>query len=131
MDPDLARLTAIPGTHDLTADEAAEVLQVSRWTIERVVANGRLEAKRHPGRGRGRAMRLRIPRAALVRYLVQITSGDKAALLAAIAAQCPEYLRVAQGLGEAQALPDNVIPMRRGRRRTGDPFAGHPDLFAS
>ena len=131
MDPDLARLTAIPGTHDLSIPEVAAVLQVSTDTVERAIHKGALEAKMHVGRGSGRVMRPRITRAALVRYLVQITSGDKAALLASIAAQCPEYLRVAQGLGESQALPDNVIPMRRGRRRTGDPFAGHPDLFAS
>lgn len=130
MDPDLARLTAIPGTHDLSIPEVAAVLQVSCDTVERAIHKGALEAKRHAGRGRGYAMRPRITRAALIRYLVRITTGDKAALLASIASQCPEYLRVAQGLGEQQ-LPENVIPMRRGRRRAGDPFAGHPDLFAA
>lgn len=130
-DPDLARLLRVPGDYDLSAEEAAEVLQVSRCTIERAVAKGALEAKRHAGRGRGHAMRIRIPRAAVVRYLVSICTGDRAVLLSAIAAQCPEYLRVAQGLAETQPLPENVIPIRRRPRRAGDPYAGHPDLFAS
>lgn len=147
MDPDLARLCAISGDHDLSLAEVCEVLQVSMQTASRLV-NGRghatLEAKRHAGRGAGRAPKIRVPRAALVRYLVSISTGDKAAILSAIAQQCPQYLPAVQQLTApapwrqptpTAALPANVIPMQRQRRHRAvvlpmpDPYAGHPDLF--
>lgn len=129
MDSDLARLCALPGTHDLSLNEAAEVLQVSTSYIQRVQRRGLLEAKRYQGRG-DTAHRVRIPRAAIVRYLVKISSGDKSVILAAIAAQCPQYLHAAQG---TEPAPSNVIPMHgpRTKRPLKDPYAGHPQLFSA
>ncbi len=129
MDSDLARLCAMPGTHDLSLNEAAEVLQVSTSYIQRVQRRGLLEAKRYQGRG-DTAHRVRIPRAAIVRYLVNISSGDKSVILAAVAAQCPQYLHAAQG---TEPMPSNVIPMHgtRKSRPAKDPYAGHPQLFSA
>lgn len=129
MDPDLARLCAIPGTHDLSMAEVAEVLQVSSKTVERNTRLQRIEAKRHGGRGDGVASRVRISRAAVVRYLVAISGGDKSVILAAVAAQCPQYLAAAQGrtpmtnaesaTRSATKRPRNVLPFE------------HPDLFSA
>ena len=129
MDSDLARLCALPGTHDLSLNETAEVLQVSTSYIQRVQRRGLLEAKRYQGRG-DTAHRVRIPRAAVVRYLVNISSGDKSVILSAIAAQCPQYLHAAQG---TEPTPSNVIPMHgaRKQRLIKDPYAGHPQLFSA
>lgn len=137
-DPDLARLLAIPGDYDLSAAQVADVLQLSPQTIVRLAGTGEIEAKRHAARGCGKRRTIRIPRPAVVRYLVKSTTGDRAALLAAIALQCPQWLQIAQGT-EAP-LPDNVIPMKpRGRRlpmtqndpRQLDLFDAHSHLPAA
>lgn len=131
MDPDIARLASIPGDYDLSVDEAAEVLQLNRKTVERAMKHGLLASKRHQGRGRGCSSRIRIPRAALVAYICKSYHGDKSVLLAAVAAQLPQYLPIAQGLPPA-ALPAptaNSKPKPRAKRQP-DPYAGHPDLFA-
>lgn len=136
MDPDLTRLCAIPGNDDLTRPEAAHVLVLSEKSVDRLIMAGKLEAKRHEGRGEADKGRVRIPRAALVRYLVRRSTGDRAAILSAVKAQCPQYLPAVADLmpgAQAVSLPANVIPMpgaRRARPHT-DKFAGHPDLFGA
>lgn len=139
MDPDLARLTALSGTDDLTVSEAAHILARSEDTIQRAVNAGKLEAKRHSGRGRGVSPRISISRAALVAYLVRITTGDRAILLAAIEAQCPQYLAAAKTALRPSAesapsadadLPANAIPFPRPRRHgQRDHLSDHPTLF--
>ncbi len=134
MDPDIARLIAVPGTHDLSLPEVAEVLQLSECTIARLCRKGRLENKRHNARGDGSKPRVRISRAAVVRYLVQSSTGNKEVILSAIAAQCPQYLPAVQGLtAPAGPVPANVIPISSGRTRRpqNDRLSGHPDLFAA
>jgi len=134
MDPDLTRLCAIPGNDDLTTGQAEDVLQLSRNTLQRLTSGNspKIETKRHDGRGDGSKSRVRIPRAALVRYLVISSRGERAVILAAIKAQCPQYLPAVADLmpGSAvTALPANVIPFHKTRRR-GDPETGrheHPD----
>lgn len=129
MDSDLTRLCAIPGTHDLSLTEVADVLQVSQSFVQRSIRRGRLEVKHYHGRGE-KAHRVRIPRASVVRYLVNISSGDKSVILAAIAVQCPQWLHAAQvPTPTAAEMPANVIPFRKTRRR-GDTETGrqeHPD----
>lgn len=98
MDPDLARLCAIPGHYDLSAAEVAEVIQVDARTVRRMVQRGRLEAKLHQGRGDGKETRMRFTRLSVVLYLVRVSSGDRAAILGSISLQCPEYLKLAQAL---------------------------------
>lgn len=136
MDSDLTRLCAIPGTHDLSIPEvAADVLQISPSSMHRIIRSGKMEVKRHEGRGRC-ALRVRIPRASIVRYLVRISSGDRTVILSAVAAQCPHYLPAVRDLmaGSAAhhdaASPSNVIPMPRKRRSPPEPFPDHPRLFA-
>jgi len=135
MDPDLTRLCAIPGNDDLTTGQAEEVLQLSRNTLQRLTSGNtpKIETKRHDGRGDGSKSRVRIPRAAVVRYLVMSSRGERAVILAAIKAQCPQYLpAVADLMPGAAALPSNVIPMHpRTKRHTKDPYEGHPQLFTA
>lgn len=128
MDSDLTRLCAIPGTHDLSQTEAAEVLQVSVSYIQRAIAKGFIQVKRLQARGQ-HAHRCRIPRASIVRYLADMSTGDKSVILACIAAQCPQWLCAAQGLPQTQP-PSNVIQLsdHTGRKpRKQGPTAEHPD----
>jgi hypothetical protein len=115
MDPDLARLLSIPGDDDLSTIQVEYVLQVGRNTAQRLIKRGKIESKRHEGRGTGQRAAVRIPRAAVVRYLLKCCTGDKATMLAAIAAQCPQFLPAAQGLQNGP-LPDNVVPMHEAPR---------------
>ena len=137
MDSDLTRLCAIPGHDDLTCAQVEDVLQLSSHSIQRLVSNGVIETKRHAGRGMGRKPRVRITRAAVVRYLVQHCSGDRAVILAAVRTQCPQYLPAVADLtgskaadlsASASAQPSNVILMtgaKRPRKPTG-PAPDHP-----
>jgi hypothetical protein len=131
MDSDLSRLCQMPGNHDLSMNEAAEVLQVSECYVQRAVRKGLIEVKRYQARGTSKHGRVRIPRASVVRYLVNISTGDKGVILAAIAAQCPQWLAAAQGV----PLPSNVIPMtetRRQARHTAKPeHPGQLFLFSA
>ena len=132
MDPDLARLCAIPGDYDLTCAQASEVLQVSRQTMQRLVGSAKIETKRHEGRGCGKQLRVRIPRASLVRYLAKHYTGERAVILAAIKSQCPQYLPAVADLmpGTQAPLPANVIPIERGHRARpakSKPDEWHPD----
>lgn len=136
MDPDLSRLCSIEGDHDLTAAEVEHVLGLKERTVRRMVIKGKIEAKRYDAGGDGNQRRIRISRQAVVNYLLKITTGDKTALLSAIAAQCPQYLPAAQGLkSEPAPLPPNVVPISEGtkprhKKPLGDPYADHPRLFA-
>lgn len=115
MDSDLSRLCAIPGTHDLSLTEVAEVLQVSESFVQRSIRHGRMEVKRYQGRGQT-AHRVRIPRASVVRYLVNISSGDKSVILSSIAAQCPQWLPAAQQpIPGAASTPENVVCIKMGK----------------
>jgi hypothetical protein len=129
MDPDLTRLLSIPGDDDLSTIQVEYVLQVGRNTAQRLIKRGKIESKRHEGRGAGQRAAVRVPRAAVVRYLLKCCTGDKATMLAAIAAQCPQYLPAAQGL-QSGPLPDNVVPMneaaRTKRRASTKPAQDHP-----
>ncbi len=147
MDADLTRLLAIEGIHDLSLVEVAEVLKLDERTVRRCTAKmdeqptagvPKLQAKRYQIRGKS-SRRVRYPRGAVVRYIVEITTGDKSAILAAIAAQCPQYLPAAQGIkADAPApapLPANVVSIEEGKkprvkRLPIDPLADHPRLFA-
>lgn len=134
MDPDLARLCSIEGDHDLTAAEVEFVLDLKERTVRRMIRKGKIEAKRYDAGGDGDQRRIRVARRAVVNYLLKITTGDKAALLADIAAQCPQYLPAEQKA--AAPLPPNVVPISEGRkprakRPVKDPFEGHPMLFTA
>jgi hypothetical protein len=101
--------------------------------MHRIIRRGMMEVKRHEGRGRC-ALRVRIPRAAIVRYLVKISSGDRTVILSAVAAQCPHFLPAVRDLmqgGGREPAPANVIPMTNTKQRPcKDPFPDHPRLFA-
>ncbi len=132
MDPDLTRLCAIPGNDDLTCPQVEDILQLSRNSVQRLTTQGRIEIKRHAGRGQAEKGRVRIPRAAIVRYLVLRSGGDRAVILAAVRTQCPHYLPAVADLlpGAAPATrPANVIPMRGRRARAESSSFEHPDLF--
>jgi hypothetical protein len=136
MDPDLTRLCAIPGNDDLTTGQVEEVLQLSRNTLQRLTGGHepKIETKRHDGRGDGSRPRVRVPRAAVVRYLVKHSRGDRAVILAAIKTQCPQFLPAVADLLPAAAvsLPNNVIPMHGRRSKAATPQAfDHPDLFSA
>lgn len=135
MDPDLTRLCAIPGNEDLTTFQVEEIMQISRNSLQRLVSNQLIETKRHEIRGEGKKSRVRIPRAAVVRYLVISSRGDRAVILAAIKAQCPQYLpAVADLMPGAAHLPDNVIPMHGTKAKrtkpTHKPETWHPAQLA-
>lgn len=126
MDPDLTRLCAIPGNDDLDPKAVEDVLLLSRNSVQRLVSHNRIESKRCELRGDGSKSRVRIPRAAVVRYLVISSRGERAVILAAIKEQCPQYLpAVADLMPGAAALPANVIPMT-GRKRAKQPKPEHP-----
>lgn len=140
MDPALSRLCAIPGDDDLTCAEAQAVLKASRNFMQRLVSpdkpgkrpmRHKLEVKRYEGRGEGVQSRVHVPRASLVRYIAQSYSGDRRVILAAIKAQCPQFLpAVLDLIPGALPLPSNVIPIRGHKRKPKDPHADHPLLFA-
>jgi len=131
MDPDLTRLCAIPGNDDLTSFDLGHVLQVGRTAVGRMIKAEKIETKRPEARGNGSKSRVRIPRAAVVRYLVQHSRGERAVILAAIKAQCPQYLPAVADLlpAAAASLPSNVIPMHGRQRAKAAAQIDHPDLF--
>jgi hypothetical protein len=133
MDPDITRLCSIPGNDDLTTNQVEYVLDVRERSVRRMIRKGNLEAKRYDAGGTGEHGRLRVSRQAVVNYLLRITTGDKTALLSAIAERCPQYLPKAQP--PAAPLPANVVDINelrkaRPKRPTPDPYADHPLLFA-
>lgn len=134
MDPDLQRLCAIPGHDDLSYDQVAHVMQVHQTTVARLVVGQKLESKRHHGRGTGKQSRVRISRAAVVRYLVRQSTADRAVIIAAIKEQCPQYLPAIADLVSGSAeLPKNVIPMdgqpRQHRHKADEWHPGQLALF--
>lgn len=138
MDPDLTRLCQIPGNEDLTSTDLEHILQVGRTCVQRMIMMEKIEVKRPEARGDGSRSRIRIPRAAVVRYLVKHTHGDRAVILASVKALCPQYLPAIADLlpgAAAVQLPHNVIPMHGTRKRPASPtqpdLSDHPDLFAS
>lgn len=145
MDPALSRLCAIPGDRDLTIAEARAVLDVSRNFIQRLTSPDRpgkpqkhkLEVKRYPGRGDDIQTRVAVPRASIVRYIVQAYSGERTVILTAIKTLCPHYLpAVLDLIPGAAPLPANVVSINEGRkprakRPVKDPFEGHPMLFTA
>jgi hypothetical protein len=120
MDPDLTRLCAIPGNDDLTSFDLEHVLQVGRTAVGRMIKAEKIETKRPEARGNGSKSRVRIPRAAVVRYIVKSSRGDRVAILSAIKAQCPQFLPAVADLlpgAAAVQLPSNVIPITSGTRK--------------
>lgn len=134
MDPDLTRLCAIPGNDDLDPKAVEDVLDLKRNSVQRLVSRNRIESKRLELGGNGIKSRVRIPRAAVVRYLVISSRGDRAVILAAIKAQCPQYLpAVADLMPGAAALPANVIPMHQGsgaKKAKAHAPKEHPDQLS-
>lgn len=114
-DPRVDLLAQIPQDLMSTA-QAATCLSRSRQHVEQLIRTGQLEATAVTGRGTGRNMRYLVTKAAVLRYLVEHTTGDRSCLLASIASVFPQYLAVAQGAPMAPTAP-NVIRMRSGMRR--------------
>lgn len=141
MDPTLTRLLECP-LEDLTVPEMAYVLGRGLTFTKRVLEKGCIEHKRQIGRGEA-ARNLTATKTALIVYLVRITHGDRSTLLAAIAAQCPQYLPAATAAAQGKAiqaptpapaepLPDNVVCITTGtrkRRPAAAPYKDCPELF--
>lgn len=108
MDEDIKRLLSLPGKHDLSLKQVAEVLELSEKTVMLLIRRQLLEAKKHLGRGKGISTRHRISRAAVVRYLVNSSTGDRGAILAAIEEQCPQYLAAAKASGLTPSMAGNL-----------------------
>lgn len=141
MDPTLKRLASYPDHDDLAVADVATILGLSESSVRRNLSA--LEHKRHGGRGQGKR-NYRFTPTAIVIYLVRITHGDCTALLADIAAQCPQYLEAAKAAIRGKAipapatpipaepLPENVVCITTGtrkRRPATDPYKGCPELF--
>ncbi len=118
---------------DLTSCEVAEVLAVSKQTVTEAIRLGRLEAVRYNLKGRGEQWRYRVAKAALVKWLWEHTTGDRALLREALAARAPGLLAMLEA-------PRNLVPFENPKpeirspklaRRRADPHGGHPDLFAA
>lgn len=126
----------------LSAKEAGEVLGgFSASSLRHAAGAKRIEHTfanfRGKGAGSGKSDRLRFSKAALIKWLWDHTSGDKAVLSAALDALCPELWPLLKGRGdsetrrpgETESLPKNVIRMRRTKTHEAA-FAG-PDFFES
>lgn len=141
MDPTLTRLLECP-FEDLTVADMVFVLGRCTASVKRTLERDCFEHKRHTGRGEA-ARGITATKTALIVHLVRITRGDRVALLAAIAAQCPQYLPAAQIAAQsktiqaptpapAEPLPDNVVCITTGtrkRRPAADPYKDCPELF--
>lgn len=134
MDSALERLCSIPGNRDLNRDEARFVLDVSMRSLERMThpnAEGRtllgcrrLEGGRGTGKHYIRSGRIvQIPRVDVVIYLARHHTRRED-FLVSLKAQCPQFLPAVlaalegkgqAAVGQSQALPENVIPMRGGK----------------
>lgn len=135
----IAKLAAMGGDGCLSSREAAYVLDVTDRTVQRAVSLGKLEAVRPEGQGHGVRGGIRIPRAAVIAYLVKRTTGDRAALMSAIERAMPRYLDLAKSAaGGMRPLPANAIDgiaafkaAAAKKRKPADIAPGHPDLFAN
>lgn len=128
----LTDILSFPAT-ELTAGEAADVLGVVRQTITVAIQTGDIEATRRNFKGHGRQQRYRISKAALIRWLWDHTTGDRAILRAAMTQECPEILRALDPKLSGPA-PDNIIPVATRRPKPRPVHLPHPDqldLFQS
>lgn len=141
--PIIDRLASL-GSEQLTVQDVVFVLgHNGRKIADGLIASGELEAQKgglHVRRGadaKGRPIRHRsiVSAAALLVYLVRITSGDKIALLEAIRLRFPHHLPLCErlahgGSGQPAVLPPNVVPMtetaRQRRKPATKPQSDHP-----
>lgn len=120
---------------DATMQEVADLLGMERSSVNRAVRYGHLEAMKIMAGGCGKKCQLRITKAAIVKWMWDNTTGDRAVMRAELALHAPALLRLLETLHTAAALPPpaNVLPFQRPRRARAVPhvdlFAGHPDLF--
>lgn len=139
--PIIDRLASL-SSEELTVSDVVYVMGHShRKIVDGLLASGELEAQQgglHANRGKdplGRPIRHRsvIAAAALLTYVVRITSGDKTVILDAISKRFPQHLALCNRVAGLAPLPSNVIPMHgpRLKRPAKDPYEGHPQLFTA
>ena len=135
--PIIDRLATL-SSEELTVSDVVFVLGLlDRKPVDGLIKSGELEAQKGGSHARGKDTagrdirhRYTVAAAAVLTYLVKITSGDKAVILEAIHQRFPHHHalceRIAHGLAPAaKTEPSNVIPMnqKKGRgetRRRGD-----------
>lgn len=108
----------------LTCNEIAGIFGVHRFTVSCAVNAGKLEGMNINARGSNLAARYRIEKSAVVAWLWNQTTGDKASLRAALTARAPHLLRAL----EAKAAPAATTTAPRAKAAAATPLA-HPDLF--
>lgn len=121
--------------HDmLTPIEAGRVIGRAHSTLSEACVSGDIEAHFTNSRGQKRKRRWCFSRAALLTYIWNNTTGDKALMRSALAQHAPDLLaHLEPHTSQTQPLPDNVIPISSGKRKrpAHDPLAGNiGDLFS-
>lgn len=138
--PIIDRLAAL-SSEELTVADVVHVLGLlDRKPVDGLIKSGALEALKGGNHARGtdpmgREIRHRysIAAAAVLTYLVKITSGDKAVILEAVSQRFPHHyqlcVRVAKGLPalapSAPPAPANIVSLRKAKR--SKPHSQPPD----
>lgn len=127
LDPRVRRF-AHEATAEMTCAQAAEILGPSYCmrTVMRLCRHHQIECTAPINAsgttradGTGHKMRWVISKAALLSYIIRSTHGPRDVLMQAIKQECPVWESFARHIasgGDAQELPENVIPIK-GRKQ--------------
>jgi hypothetical protein len=138
LDPRITRFARDAGA-TMSAEHAAAILNIGRDSVYALCHQGGISAVAlstgKNGKDKPAMQRWSITEAALLRYIIQSTTGDRSIVLQAIGEECARWHRRAvQWAAETPALPSQATATpattaARKQRSGHDPFAGHPDFF--
>lgn len=112
-----------PGVH-LGTGEVAHIFGTTPVSISEALRTGRIEGHAPNYRGNGMLTRYRVTKHALLKYLWDTTTGDKALLRAALSERAPALLKALEN-------PPKKHTTLSAKPRLADPMADHPELFES
>lgn len=137
LDPRITRFSR-DASESMSAEHAASILSIGRDAMYDLCHNGVITATAlcTAKQGLYKNTRWSITPAALLRYIIHSTTGDRSITLEAIAELCPRWSKRAQAWDKEQTpMPPKWLEKNQKRRtprapRTpADPYAGHPDFF--
>jgi hypothetical protein len=147
LDPRIT-LFARDASSIMSAEQAGKIIGLSRHSICALCHAGQIdgESVKTNKNGHGSSLtRWNISRAAVLRYIIRSTSGDRCLVLQAVDEECPAWSKRAQAFSAEPPLastghmpsPPAWLQERakarapRPARAGADPHQDHPDLFST